>query len=227
MDTKKSLKADLENKRTLFALIGLVLALGFTYICFEWTDTVNLSENNIFPNGDIDYNDTEIIDIPVTKQEKPKEMPKAPTVKVMNIITKSIDSVICSTIPIDGPEVTNEPLIPLITTGIDDDPEPVDSIYLHTEKPASFPGDLPSFLRKELVYPIIAKENGVQGRVYVQFVVNRDGSIQDVIVAHGIDPALDQEAIRVVKKMPKWNPAEQNNMTCRSRFTLPILFRLK
>ena len=82
-------------------------------------------------------------------------------------------------------------------------------------------------MQKNIKYPSISQENGVQGRVIVQFVVNRDGSIVDPVVLRSVDPYLDKEALRVVSAMPKWKPGEQRGKTVRVKFTLPIQFRLQ
>ena len=82
------------------------------------------------------------------------------------------------------------------------------------------------WLQKNIKYPSIAAENGVQGRVIVQFVVNKDGSIVDPVVLRSVDPYLDKEAIRVVKSMPKWKPGEQRGKPVRVKFTLPVMFKL-
>ena len=82
-------------------------------------------------------------------------------------------------------------------------------------------------LGKNIKYPTIAQENGTQGRVIIQFVVERDGSITDVRVARGVDPYLDKEAVRVVKSMPKWLPGKQNGKAVRVKFTVPVMFRLQ
>ena len=83
------------------------------------------------------------------------------------------------------------------------------------------------FLSKNIKYPTIAQENGVQGRVICQFVVNRDGSIVDVKVIRGVDAYLDKEAVRVIQSMPKWKPGKQRGKAVRVRYTLPVMFRLQ
>ncbi len=83
------------------------------------------------------------------------------------------------------------------------------------------------YLSKNIKYPTIAQENGVQGRVIVQFVVNKDGSIVDPVVARSVDPYLDKEAIRVVSSMPKWKPGMQRGKPVRVRYTLPVAFKLQ
>ncbi len=104
------------------------------------------------------------------------------------------------------------------------------TVYVAVDKIASFPGGLKSmveYMEGELNYPEDAQSRNVQGRVMVTFVINKDGSIQDVTVQKSVDPSLDSEAIRMVKAMPKWTPAERDGKVVRSRYTLPVLFKLK
>ena len=93
-----------------------------------------------------------------------------------------------------------------------------------------FPGGqsaLMKYLSENIRYPVIAQENGIEGRVICSFVVERDGSITDVQVVRGVDPSLDKEAVRVIQSMPKWKPGKQRGKPVRVRFTLPIVFRLQ
>ena len=108
-------------------------------------------------------------------------------------------------------------------------PEP-EKVFDMVEQMPTFPGgqqELMAYLGKNIKYPTIAQENGTQGRVIIQFVVERDGSITDVRVARGVDPYLDKEAVRVVKSMPKWLPGKQNGKAVRVKFTVPVMFRLQ
>ena len=109
------------------------------------------------------------------------------------------------------------------------EPEP-EKVFDMVEQMPTFPGgqqELMSYLGKNIKYPTIAQENGTQGRVIIQFVVERDGSITDVRVARGVDPYLDKEAVRGVKSMPKWIPGKQNGKAVRVKFTVPVMFRLQ
>ncbi|MDD3039347.1 energy transducer TonB [Bacteroides sp.] len=109
-------------------------------------------------------------------------------------------------------------------------PEPDNTVFEAVEQMPSFPGgnqELMAYLGKNIKYPTIAQEQGTQGRVIIQFVVERDGSITDVHVARGVDPYLDKEAIRVIKGMPKWLPGKQNGKAVRVKFTVPVLFKLQ
>ncbi|MBP5277784.1 MAG: energy transducer TonB [Prevotella sp.] len=108
--------------------------------------------------------------------------------------------------------------------------EEENKVFDVVEQMPSFPGGmgaLMSWLSQNIKYPVIAAENGVQGRVIVQFVVEKDGSVTDVHVAKSVDPSLDKEAARVVKAMPKWNPGKQNGSAVRVKYTVPVTFKLQ
>ena len=109
-------------------------------------------------------------------------------------------------------------------------PEVATKVFDVVEEMPSFPGGngaLMSYLSSNTQYPVVAQENGVQGRVIVSFVVERDGSISDVKVARSVDPSLDREAQRVVKSMPRWKPGKQNGSAVRVKYTVPVVFRLQ
>ena len=109
-------------------------------------------------------------------------------------------------------------------------PEVSTKVFDVVEEMPSFPGGngaLMSYLNSNTKYPVVAQENGVQGRVIISFVVERDGSISDVKVARSVDPSLDREAQRVVKSMPRWTPGKQNGQTVRVKYTVPVVFRLQ
>ena len=95
------------------------------------------------------------------------------------------------------------------------------------EQMPSFKGNVNQWLSQNLTYPAVAAENGIQGRVVVNFVVEKDGSISNVQVVRSVDPALDREAVNVVKRMPKWNPGMNNGQPARVKFTLPVTFKLQ
>ena len=108
--------------------------------------------------------------------------------------------------------------------------EEENKVFDVVEQMPSFPGGMPAlmqWLSQNIKYPVIAAENGVQGRVIVQFVVEKDGSVTDVHVAKSVDPSLDKEATRVVKAMPKWNPGKQNGSAVRVKYTVPVMFKLQ
>lgn len=108
--------------------------------------------------------------------------------------------------------------------------EEENKVFDIVEQQPMFPGGpaaLMKYLSEHTKYPVVAQENGVQGRVTVQFVVEKDGSISDVHVLRGVDPSLDKEAVRVVKSLPRWTPGKQNGITVRVNYRVPVLFRLQ
>ena len=112
----------------------------------------------------------------------------------------------------------------------DEEEEEDTQVFVVVEDMPEFPGGevaLRQWINSHVKYPVIAAENGIQGKVYVQFVVDRDGSVNNVVVARGVDPSLDQEAIRVVKQLPKWKPGKQRGKPVRVSYTVPINFQLQ
>lgn len=231
MEIKKSPKADLENKRSTFVLIGLLLALGFTYICFEWTNTEVTVHEAIDDGGPMEGDD----DVPPpTQQEQPQEIkPETPppaqvAEQVLTVVedNKQVDTKLEIETEDTGKEVEIEQVV------LDEEEGEEEEIFdmMKVDKKAVFKGGeaaLMNYLKNNLEYPQVAIDNNIQGRVFVAFVVEKDGRITQVKVTRGVDPLLDKEAERVVKNMPAWEPAEQRGKPCRARFTLPVLFRFK
>lgn len=234
MRVKKTPQADLNNKRSMFTLIGLVLALGFTYICFEWSDNkVEKIDESQYVNNNA--GETEVIENTIQEDE-----PIEPEVEeIQNDVTEQLEQtlkVVENDVKTEATIASSEgidssiALPPPAPIQVDDPDEGDDVIYTKVDKKASFPGGKPAltaYLKKNLTYPQIAIDNGIQGNVMVKFVVSKDGSVKNVQVTRSVDPNLDEEAKRVVTHMPKWVPAEQRNKPCNSYFTLPVNFRLK
>ena len=112
----------------------------------------------------------------------------------------------------------------------EEEEEAAQQIFTVVEEMPEFPGgmnELLKYLAKSIKYPVIAQENGIQGRVICAFVVNRDGSIVDAEVLRGVDPSLDKEALRVIMSMPKWKPGKQRGKPVRVKYTVPVTFRLQ
>ncbi len=227
IDNKKSDEANLENKRSMFFLIGLVLALGAVLYAFEWK-TSTAKEVIDFGSADIEFVDW--VYIPPTKPEK-KEVPKPV------VLVPDFDIVDNSTEVEDLDLVFEEPDDPV---GIDfnnlvfqqtDHPGNKDEeIIIIAEVMPEFPGGeraLINYLSSHVNYPVIAQENGIEGKVYVSFVVDEQGNIYDVNILRGVDTSLDNEAMRVVKGMPRWNPGMQGGKPVKVRYNVPIYFELR
>jgi len=205
--------------------MGLVMVLSLIYIAFEWTD----KEVTIYDVVDTSLLSEEEIEIVQTAQELPPP-PPPPAPEIVEIINVVENDVQVAEVEInteddkDKAVVINAPVSAPITEEEDQ------VIFQVVEKMPSFPGGdaaLFKFLSDNVKYPVIAQENGVQGRVICQFVVNRDGSIVDVEVVRSVDPSLDKEAIRVIKSMPKWSPGQQRGKPVRVKYTLPVNFKLQ
>ncbi len=228
MEVKKAPVADLEGKKTTWLLVGYILILALMFICFEWTKRDKVDTGEIIEVAMVHFEE-EII--PITLQEKPvapapaEAKPVAEIIKIVEDDAK-IEETIIASVDDTGPvvDITN------IENVVVEEPEKEEEIFQVVENMPEFPGglqELMKWLQKNIKYPSISQENGVQGRVIVQFVVNRDGSIVDPAVIRSVDPYLDKEALRVVKAMPKWKPGEQRGKPVRVKYTLPVMFRLQ
>lgn len=238
MEVKKSKKADLEGGKSTGLLIGYIVALATMFACFEYT-TREYKETDVVYATVPYVSEEEIIPItqPIIFQAAPPpaaEAPKVPEILEIvdnetELVEEEIESTEATTEAITGP---TGPVGPVMVGP----PGPVQegndegTIFEVVEVNPSFPGGdeaLMEYLKKNLKYPSIAQDNGIQGRVIVQFVVNKDGSIVEPQVIRSVDPSLDKEAIRVVSAMPKWTPGRQRGKPVRVRFTLPVTFRLR
>ncbi|NPA36411.1 MAG: energy transducer TonB [Chlorobi bacterium] len=227
MEVKKTPQADLENKKTIFMQIGLVIVLGLVFIAFEWTTTdVDVSQFEIAEDLDAEE---EII--PITRQEEVKPPPPPPPPKVTDVLNIVEDDVeLDEELDIEDTEMDQDSEVDFSNV-VDDEEEEEDApVFFIVEEMPEFPGGetaLHQYIAKSIKYPVIAQENGIQGRVYVSFVINAKGEVTDIKIARGVDPALDKEAIRVIKNMPKWKPGKQRGKPVKVSFTVPINFVLQ
>ncbi len=222
-DKKKSPKADLESKKMLFTQIGLVFALAVVLLAFEWK-TFEKKEFNLALRA-VDDTPEEMIEI--TQHEKPPP-PPAPPVQTTVIEIVEDDMEIDDDIEIDvedDQDTEVEEYIP-----VDEEEEEAEEvIFTVVESMPGFPGGDAArikYLNENIKYPQMARESGIQGRVFVTFVVEKDGNVTDVRVLRGIGGGCDEEAVRVIKNMPKWNPGKQRGKSVRVQFNMPILFKL-
>lgn len=227
MEIKKSPKADLENKRGSWLLVGYVVVLALMFVAFEWTQRdVKVSTDT----GVADLVFEEEI-IPITQQEEIKAPPppEAPSVaEVLNIVED--DAQVEETAIATTEETGKAVEVKYVPVEVEEEDPEENVIFQVVENMPEFPGGmgaLMQFLGKNIKYPAIAQENGVQGRVIVQFVVNKDGSIVDPVVVRSVDPYLDKEALRVIRTMPKWKPGMQRGKPVRVKYTVPVTFKLQ
>ncbi|MBO8453963.1 MAG: energy transducer TonB [Bacteroidetes bacterium] len=231
MEVKKSEKANLENKKLLFLEIGLIISLAVVYFAFEWT-TKEKQTVEAFEETQVIVETEEMV--PIT-QETPPPPPSAPSIPVLSDQIDIVDDEIQvdddlfmnledqADLAVDVKDYVAE----VEEEVVEDDAIP---FMLVEEKPSFMGGDANAFskwVNERLEYPEIAKENGVQGRVTLQFTVNTDGSVSNVKVLRGVDPSLDKEAVRVVSMSPKWTPGKQRDRAVKVTYTFPVIFQLR
>ncbi len=228
METKKTPKANLESKRPTWLLVGYVTVLAFMFVAFEWTrdirvDTSGRIAENVFEQD---------MEIPLTRQPELTPPPPPQVTPINDVLTIIDDDATAEETNFASLEETGEDVvIKHIPVTVDEEVVVEDDIFVVVEENPQFPNGgtagLLQYLGKNIKYPTIPQENGTQGRVTVQFVVNKDGSIVDVKVIRGVDPYLDKEAVRVISTMPKWIPGKQRGVPVRCKFTVPVTFKLQ
>lgn len=237
MESKKNPKADLENKRGIFFQVGLVIAIGIALLAFEW-ETYEVSSIDREPSYG-EHVEEEII--PITyRQAAPTPLPPppapSPVMKLVDDHTKEVE------------KVKEQPLEPTPKIEIIEMPEEViveEKIFRSVQKMPSFPGcetestederqkctslKMMQFLRDNIKYPPISKDAGVDGKVYLTFVVDSKGEIRNVEILHGVQNGapLDKEAVRVVNNLPNFNPGKQRGKAVSVIYTLPVNFSLR
>ena len=226
MQLKKSPKASLEDKKFTYVLMGLVLVLSICYVAFEWTE----KEVTKYEVTDTDFFFEEEIDIQQTTQETPPP-PPPPAVQEVEVLNVVEDDVEVETIEINTEDDKDVEVViaPPVEAPVEEEEEEV--IFVVVETMPEFPGgpqEMMKFIGTNIKYPVIAQENGIQGRVICQFVVEKDGKVTDIqVVRSSGDASLDKEAVRVINSMPKWKPGKQRGKPVRVKYTIPVNFRLQ
>ena len=227
MEVKKSPKADLSRTVTLFREVGFIIVLGL--LAFEWQSKEK--KESIFDQQESVIIEEEIIPITQEEQTPPPEMPKIPVLSdAIDIVDDNIqvDDAVFSFE--DDASLGVEIMDYIETVEEEEVEEEAIPFALVENKPTFQGGDANTFskwVNSRLEYPEIAKENGIQGRVTLQFTVNTDGSVSDVKVLRGVDSSLDKEAVRVVSSSPKWKPGMQRDKPVRVTYTFPVIFQLR
>ena len=226
MEEKKSPKANLENKKLMFTQIGLIISLIIAWLAFEHK---SYDKREIDPSL---LRQTEVVEeemVEITKQEEqkpqPVEVPKQTT--QLEIVQ---DDVEVEDIEINADVDQNEVIEDYVPVEVEEEEVSEQEIFQIVEEMPAYPGGdqkLMEYVAKNIKYPQIARETGIQGRVFVGFVVEPDGSVSNVKVLRGIGGGCDEEAMRVVKSMPKWKPGKQRGKAVRVSYMLPVNFKLQ
>ncbi len=227
MEARKSNRSDLEKKRFVFLEIGFIVALGLVFLAFNLKSYEKISKETL----DRPVINTPEEMVPITEQ-KPPEPPKVVPPKIVTNIKIVDDNVkVDDDIRIDVGANQSTAIPDYIPLPAQKDEASVQDkeIFRVVETPPSFPGGekaLYQYLAENLKYPIAAKEANIQGKVFVTFVVEIDGSITQVKILRGIGGGCDQAALKVVENMPRWIPGKQRGIPVRVQFNLPVTFVL-
>lgn len=224
MNTKKNIKYDIERHKSLFLEVGLVIALCLTLMAFEWKK---------YDNNDQFITDKRYIEIPeevipITREiiEPPK--PQLQTT-VLEIVKDDVEVQGDLNVNIEDNQNTKVDEFVNIKDDNTDTQVIEPEIFYVVEEEPTFPGGyekLAEYLSNEITYPQVARESGIQGIVYVDFIIEPNGDITNVKAKRGIGGGCDEEAIRVVKNMPNWLPGKQRGIPVRVQINLPIKFIL-
>lgn len=228
MEVKKSPKADLENKKSIFMLLGLCIALGLVIYMFSLSkSTIDIAK--LDQKAEI----VEIEQVEITRQEEPKVEPPKVAAPVVSDILQVVDNKIETKNDLSAFETEGGDDVQIVIRdvgGKEEDLMAEDAPVIVAEVMPTFQGgDLNTFrswVGKTIKYPSVAEENNITGRVTVRFVVEKDGSVTKVEALASPDKSLSEEAIRVVSSSPKWTPGEQRGKKVRVFVIVPVVFTL-
>ena len=229
MEIKKTEKASLENKRLIFTELGLIAALLVVYAGLESSTPVR--EVTLLQDNTAILEEDDILAVTLDTPPPAPEMPALPMLSdeleiVDNDINVDLDfqSLDDTDAPVDIVEYKYQEVI-------EEDVEDEVIQFINVEQKPMFQGGeangFSKWVNAHLVYPEITKENGVEGRVTLQFTIGKDGKVQDVKVLAAPDPSLAQEAVRVVSSSPKWEPGRQRDRAVKVSYTFPVIYRLR
>jgi len=228
METKKNKKYDLEPKRPLFFGVGMIISLSLALFAFEWKLEI---EPIVLPQ-EPEIEEIIILLDPIVTEQKIPEPPK-PIKQEKQVINLATDIIEVKDELFEPKEAEvidqGEELVENIDTPINLPIEDPDEVFIVVEEKPFFPGGekaLLSYIAKNLRYPSKAQRMGIEGRVIVQFVIDKDGSVTDLNVLKGIGAGCDEEALRVMGNIPKFSPGKQRGKPVKVQMQVPILFRL-
>jgi protein TonB len=228
MELKKNPKADLEKRRGLYLEIGLVVILAAVLVAFE-VKSYDSDEEEAFQREVIEEVEEQILQTDI-QEPPPPPPPETPEVTTLLEVV-SDDQEIKNELVVNAEVNEDTKNIEIAPVQIEEEEEETETqIFTVVENEPEFPGGMEAlykYLAQNIKYPQLARDNGITGKVYVTFVVERDGSIANPKVLRDIGGGCGAEAIRVVKSMPKWTPGKQRGKAVRVQFNLPVNFNLK
>jgi len=229
MEVKKNENVNIEKRKPIFFQLGLVIVLALCLIAFEWTS--GSRDDNPFDTGGDEVIEEELIPITEMEEIQPEVPPEVPKVaEIFEIVEDDVQ--IENEILFEDDETSFDDEVQMYDFDVGDEEEDEEEeIFVVVEEMPTFRGgDVNKFrewVQKRVKYPQIAAENGIQGKVFIMFVVEPDGTVSNVGRLRGVDPALDNEAIRVVQSSPKWVAGKQRGAPVRVRFSITVNFQLQ
>lgn len=223
MELKKNPKYDLARQSGMLLNLGLSLSLLLVIVAFEWR---SYDDAGILDLGQVEDDFEDIMEIPPTEQPPPPP----PKIQLPEIVEVPDEEEIEEEIEVElDVEVTEETVVEDIIFEEAPEEEEVDEVFTIVEDQPQFPGGMPAFYKfvgDNMKYPAQARRMGIEGRVFVQFVVDKDGSVTEVTAVKGIGAGCDEEAERVLRSSPKFKPGKQRGRAVKVRMVLPIIFKL-
>lgn len=237
MESKKTSKADLNEKRGTFFVLGIILALSLLFVSLEYTSKEfdSFLEDEYLDDLAQDFELLPSMDEeeePETASPQERTTVLTENIKVTEEVSSEIDNTSIPT-PLIEQEVTDD-----MANEKETDEQTPPNVAEQAEEPIQFriveqypefPGGMTEYMKwltRNLRYPDIARSQKIQGKVVVQFIVNQDGTIADAKVVKSVNPHLDREAMRVIRMMPSWKPGIQDNKPCKTMVAVPIVFKL-
>ena len=226
MEEKKSPKANLENKKLMFMQIGMIISLLIAWLAFEHKSYDKREIDESLLNREVVL-DEEMVEITKQEEQKPQPVETPQQTTQLEIVDDDVET---EDLNINAEVEQNEVIEEYVAPEVVEEEVSETEIFQIVEEMPSFPGGegkLMEYVAKNIKYPQIARETGIQGRVFIGFVVEPDGSVSNVKLLRGIGGGCDEEAMRVVKSMPKWKPGKQRGKAVRVSYQIPVFFKLQ
>ena len=226
MEEKKSPKANLENKKLMFMQIGMIVSLLIAWLAFEHKSYDKREIDESLRNREVVL-DEEMVEITKQEEQKPQPVETPQQTTQLEIVDDDVET---EDLNINAEVEQNEVIEEYVAPEVVEEEVSETEIFQIVEEMPSFPGGegkLMEYVAKNIKYPQIARETGIQGRVFVGFVVEPDGSISNVKLLRGIGGGCDEEAMRVIKSLPKWKPGKQRGKPVRVSYQIPVFFKLQ
>ncbi len=222
MEIKKNPKANLEKYKLIFLSVGLGISILVMVLAFNWSSSSAKTDLKLNQN----IEEEEMVEITRQDQKIPPPPPKQEqqqqqTVEVLNIVNDNED--VSDDVELNLEFDENEDI------NLEETPEEEDQIFIYVKNMPEFPGGvvaLKRYIANHVVYPAVARENGIEGTVFLRFEVTKTGKVGKVELQKGVDPLLDNEAIKVIKTLPRFKPGEQNGKKVSVWYSIPVTFKL-